>query len=95
MFLDGKQKRDNMEPVIVGNRIKELMNISKINKKELADNLNITLFDLEKKLNGEEEFYISQMMKIKEIFNLNLDIFDKIFFEEDFNLEDIIINSYK
>ena len=34
-------------------------------------------------------------MKIKEIFNLNLDMFAKLFFEEDFNLEDILTNLYK
>lgn len=84
-----------MEPRIVGNRIKELMKRVKINEKELADNLNITLLELEKKLNGEEEFYISQIMKIKEIFNLNLDVFAKLFFEEDFNVEDVLTNSYK
>lgn len=84
-----------MEPKIVGNRIKELMKRVKINEKELADNLNITLLELEKKLSGEEEFYISQIMKIKEIFNLNLDVFAKLFFGEDFNFDDMLTNSYK
>ena len=84
-----------MEPGIVGNRIKELMKIVKINKKELAEKLNITIFNLEKKLNGEEEFFISQIIKIKEIFNLNLEIFTKLFFEEDFNWEDIFNNLYQ
>lgn len=80
-----------MEPGIVGNRIKKLMEIGRINDKELANNLNITILELEKKLNGEEEFYISQMIKIKELFHLNLDVFAKLFFEEYFNVEDILI----
>ena len=84
-----------MKPEIVGNRIKELMKIEGIKEEELANNLRITSTELEKKLNGEEEFYISQMMKIKEIFNLNLDVFAKLFFEEDFNLEDMFTNLYK
>lgn len=84
-----------MKPEIVGNRIKELMKIEGIKEEELANNLRITSTELEKKLNGEEEFYISQMMKIKEIFNLNLDVFEKLFFEEDFNLEDILTNLYE
>ena len=63
--------------------------------KTSIDKLKITLTELQKKLNGEEEFYISQMMKIKEIFNLNLDVFEKLFFEEDFNLEDILTNLYE
>ena len=35
------------------------------------------------------------MMKIKEIFNLNLDIFAKLFFEKDFKWEEVIQNLYK
>lgn len=59
-----------MEPKVVGNRIKELMIIEKIDKKELADSLDLTMPELEKKLNGEEEFYISQMINIKKYFTL-------------------------
>lgn len=73
-----------MEPQIVGNRIKELMKNKRIEEKELANSLNISIVELERKLNGEEEFYLSQMMKLKEIFNLNLDTFAKLFFEKDF-----------
>lgn len=71
------------------------MNIEEIDEKELADNLKITSIELEKKLNGEEEFYLSQMMKIKELFHLNLDVFAKLFFEADFNLEEILPKLYK
>ena len=81
-----------MESKIIGNRIKELMNIEGIGEKKLAKSLNLTVVKLEKKLNGEEEFYISEMMKIKEIFQLNLDIFTKLFFEKDFKLEDAMID---
>lgn len=84
-----------MEAKIIGNRIKELMNIEGISKESLTKSLNLTLGKLEKKLNGEEEFYISEMMKIKEIFNLNLDVFAKLFFEKDFNWNEIIPNIYK
>ena len=81
-----------MEPKVIGNRIKELMNIEAVSKDKLAKSLNLRLVELEKKLNGEEEFYISEMMKIKEIFQLNLDIFTKLFFEKDFKIEDAMIN---
>ncbi len=84
-----------MEPKVIGNRIKELMNIEAVTEGKLAQNLKLTLLELEKKLNGEEEFYISEMMKIKEIFNLNLDIFAKLFFEKDFKWEEVIQNLYK
>ena len=81
-----------MEAKIIGNRIEKLMKLEGIDKKELAKSLNITILELEKKLNGEEEFYITQIMKIKEIFNLNLEVFSQLFFEEDFKLEKFIIN---
>ena len=84
-----------MEAKIIGNRIKELINIEGISKESLAKSLDLKLLKLEKKLNGEEEFYISEMMKIKEIFNLNLDVFSKLFFEKDFNWNEIIPNIYK
>lgn len=84
-----------MEAKIIGNRIKELMNIEAVEEDKLAKKLNMTLVKLEKKLNGEEEFYISEMMKIKEIFNLNLEVFAKLFFEEDFELEEDIVNLKK
>ena len=95
MFLDRKRKGEDMKPEIVGNRIKELMKIEGIKEEELANNLRITSTELEKKLNGKEEFCISQMMEIKELFHLNLDIFAKLFFEEDFNFEEMITNLYK
>ena len=84
-----------MEAKIVGNRIKELIKFRGVKEKDLADNLKITVSELEKKLEGEEEFYVSQIMEIKEIFHLNLDVFAKLFFEEDFNLEDIFTNLYE
>ena len=71
------------------------MNIEGISEKSLAKSLNLTIVKLEKKLNGEEEFYISEMMKIKEIFNLNPEVFAKLFFEEEFKLEKEIVNLKK
>ncbi len=84
-----------MEAKIVGNRIKEIMTIEKIDENELAHKLNITILKLEKKLNGEEEFNLSEIMKIKEIFNLTLEIFAKLFFEKDFEIEEIIKELHK
>ena len=84
-----------MEPEIVGYRMKQLMKIVKINEQQLADNLNMTLDELERKLNGKEEFYISEIMKIKELFHLNLDLFSRLFFEEEINFEEIFTNLYK
>ena len=83
-----------MEPKIVGNRIKELMKIKQIKEIDLAKELNIPIEELKKKLNGEEEFFVSQIMQIKEIFHLNLNTWARLFFEEDFNFEEIFANLY-
>lgn len=84
-----------MEPEIVGCRMQKLMEFEGIKEKELAENLKITPIELEKKLKGKEEFYLSEIMQIKKIFRLNLDVFAKLFFEKEFNLEEILTNLYK
>lgn len=72
-----------MEPEIVGNRIKELMKKQNITADVLAKKMNIDIKKLNKKLEGKEEFYIEEMRKIKDIFNLDVETADKIFFKED------------
>lgn len=47
-----------MEAKIVGNRIKELMNIEEIDGKELADNLKITPIELEKNSMVKKNFIL-------------------------------------
>lgn len=84
-----------MEPEIVGCRIQKLMEVEGIKEKDLAKNLKITPIELEKKLKGKEEFYLSEIIQIKKIFHLKLDVFAKLFFEKDFNLEEILTNLYK
>ena len=95
MFLNKKQKGANMEAEIVGCRIQKLMEFKGIKEKELAENLKITTIELENKLKGKEEFYLSEIMQIKKIFHLNLDVFTELFFEKDFNLEKTLTNLYK
>lgn len=84
-----------MEAKIIGKRIEELMDMEGISFKKLANSLNISVQEAEKKINGEEEFYISEMMKIKELFHLNLERFTKRFFEKDFDCKKIIQKLYK
>ena len=44
--------------------------------------MNIVEEELNKKLEGKEEFYIGEMAQIKEIFQLQLKEFDELFFKE-------------
>ena len=71
-----------MEPEIIGNRIKELMKKNKITVKELSDSMHIDIKELNEKLEGKEEFYIDEMKKIKEIFELDEKASDDLFFQE-------------
>lgn len=77
-----------MEPEIVGKRIRKLMENNNIEMIELANKMDLKLEDLERKLEGKEEFYIDEMMKIKAIFQLNGDDCDELFFQEDTQLDE-------
>lgn len=70
-----------MEPKIVGSRIKVLMEKRNITLQQLAEAMNIEKTNLEKKLEGEEEFVIDEMGKIAEIFNLSVKECDELFFK--------------
>ena len=71
-----------MEPKVVGKRIKELMKIKNITIEELSKKLNLSKNMVKNKLEGNDEFCISEMAKIKEIFKLDLKDFDDLFFGE-------------
>ena len=84
-----------MEPEIVGCRIQKMMEIENIKPEQLAKKLGITKRELEKKLTGKKEFYLSEIMQIKEIFSLNLEVFTGIFFEKDFSFKEKQPSSFK
>lgn len=71
-----------MEPEVVGKRIKKLMEKYNISKKEFSEKLGINLDILNNKLEGKEEFYLNEMLKIKEIFQLDDKSCDELFFKE-------------
>jgi len=60
-----------MEMEIIGKKIKKLMEKKKLTIKELASKMEISSKTLAKKLKGEQEFYINEIIKIAEIFDLN------------------------
>lgn len=71
-----------MEPEIIGNRVKELMQKQNITIEQLSKKMDIDLRELNNKLEGKEEFYIDEMKKIKEIFELDEKSSDELFFKE-------------
>ena len=78
-----------MEPEIVGKRIRQLMEKNEIEVEQLADKMKLNVTDLKNKLDGKEEFYIDEMMKIKTIFQLSSSDCDQLFFQEEIETEKI------
>lgn len=72
-----------MDAVLVGSRIKKLMRKKNITLEQLSNMMEIDEKELEKKLEGKEEFFIGEMAKIKVIFELELKEFDELFFKEE------------
>lgn len=71
-----------MEPEIVGNRIKQLMQKKNITIETFSKKIGIDIQKLNDKLEGKEEFYIDEMKNIKEIFELDEKSSDELFFKE-------------
>ena len=72
-----------MEPEIVGKRIKKLMAIKNITSQQLSKKMDIDINSLNKKLEGQEEFYLDEMKKIQQIFDLDIKTVDELFFKEE------------
>ena len=72
-----------MEPEIVGKRIKKLMEIKNITSQQLSKKTDIDINSLNKKLEGQEEFYLDEMKKIQQIFDLDIKTVDELFFKEE------------
>ena len=84
MFLNKKQKGDKMDTELIGKKIKALMTIRNMKRSDLAKELNISYNTLTKKLNGKREFNINEVLRIKEIFNMDVELCANIFFNDDF-----------
>ena len=69
-----------MEPEVVGKRVKKLIEDYNIDKEFLSKNLNISITELEEKLEGKQEFFVSDVIIITEVFNLDINTVAQIFF---------------
>lgn len=72
-----------MEPEIVGKRVRKLMESHNMEVNDFANKMDLNIEDLKNKLDGKEEFYIDEMMKIKTIFQLDSSECDELFFQEE------------
>lgn len=72
-----------MEAELIGKRVMKLMKENKIEIQELADRMKIEVNQLKDKLEGKEEFYLDEMIQIKNIFQLDIKSCDELFFQEE------------
>ena len=75
-----------MNPEIIGNRIKIIMNNKGIKRSYLAKKLKISYNTLTNKLNGKSEFSAIQMSMLKELLNLDNELSINVFFNPEFKI---------
>lgn len=75
-----------MDSIILGNRVKTLLIIKDIKRKELAYRLHISYNSLTKKLKGDRDFTIKEIWKMQKIFGLDLMDYANILLNTNVNL---------
>lgn len=75
-----------MENIEFGKRIKALMELKNLKRSYLAEKLDITYNTLTKKLNGQREFTFLEILKMKDIFNIDIKTYSNIMLNDDFLL---------
>ena len=68
-----------MDDVILiefGKRVKALMELKNIKRSYVAEKIGITYNTLTKKLNGQREFTLLEIIKMKDVLNIDLKQFD-------------------
>jgi len=73
-----------MNPEVIGARIKILMTIKDVKRSYLAKKLGISYNTITKKLNGQREFSIIEIVKIREILDIDNELCASIFFDPNF-----------
>lgn len=71
-----------MEAEIVGKKVGELIKSRNTTIAEIAQKLNITEKKLRDKIEGKDEFYVSEVIELTEIFDLDIKSVAQIFFDE-------------
>ena len=69
-----------MNNEIIGKKVKALMVFKNVKRSELAEKLGITYNTLTRKLNGTKEFDINEILKMKDIFDMDIELCARVFF---------------
>ncbi len=73
-----------MNSEIIGSRIKAILVVKNIKRSYLAEQLGITYNTLTKKLNGQREFGINEILALKKILDLDVETCTNLLFNEDY-----------
>lgn len=73
-----------MNSEIIGSRIKAILVVKNIKRSYLAEKLGITYNTLTKKLNGQREFGLGEILCLKEALDLDVETCANLFFNEDY-----------
>lgn len=69
-----------MDNKLIGIKVSKYMEENGIKLEQLACMTGMNPKTLKNKLEGTSKFYVTDVIKIKEALNLNLEIFEKLFF---------------
>ena len=91
MFLNKKLTKGEsvMNPEEVGNRLKIIIKIIGIRRQDLAKKLGMSYSNLTRKLNGQAEFSIKEVLELQKIIGLDADLCSNIFFNTQYTIDDI------
>ena len=76
-----------MNSKILGKRIKGILIMNSVKRKDLADKLGVTYNTITRKLKGEREFSYSELLQIKQILEIDDELYTSILFDSAFILE--------
>ena len=91
MFLNKKLTKGErvMSPEEVGNRLKIIIKIIGIRRQDLAQKLGMSYSNLTRKLNGQSEFSIKEVLELQKVIGLDADLCSDIFFNTQYTIDDI------
>ena len=78
-----------MNPEEVGNRLKIIIKIIGIRRQDLAQKLGMSYSNLTRKLNGQTEFSIKEVLELQKVIGLDVDLCSDIFFNTQYTIDDI------
>lgn len=71
-----------MDAQNVGKKVEQLIKLNNMEISEIAKKLQISEKELKNKIEGKDEFYVSEVIELTEIFKLDIKTVAEIFFND-------------